>query len=120
MKHAGAETLEALSDLLQSLRTRTALVERRPGIFYVKGKAYLHFHEDPAGLFADLRLGGDWQRFPVNSAGECAELLAVIDGTQFGEKAIRSEWPPGQRSSGRTKRSGHRNRHQSGADRGCD
>jgi hypothetical protein len=83
MKHAGATALETLSDLLESLRTRTALIERRPGIFYVGGKAFLHFHEDPAGLFADLRLGSDWQRFPVNSPGERAELLAVIDGTQF-------------------------------------
>jgi hypothetical protein len=84
MKHAGAAALDALSDLLESLRTRTALVERRPGIFYVSsGKAFLHFHEDPAGLFADLRLAGDWQRFPVNSTDERAELLAVIDRTQF-------------------------------------
>ena len=83
MKHAGAAALEALSDLLDRLRSRTALVERRPGIFYVSGKAFLHFHEDPAGLFADLRLAGDWQRFPVNSPGERAELLAVIDRTQF-------------------------------------
>ena len=83
MKHAGATALETLSDLLESLRTRTALIERRPGIFYVSGKAFLHFHEDPAGLFADLRLANDWRRFPVNSPGERAELLAVIDGTQF-------------------------------------
>jgi len=83
MKHAGAASFEALRDLLKSLRSRTALVERRPGIFYVGGKAFLHFHEDPAGVFADLRLGSDWQRFPVNSPGERAELLAVIDGTQF-------------------------------------
>ena len=81
MKHAGAAALEALSDLLDSLRSRTVLVERRPGIFYVSGKAFLHFHEDPAGLFADLRFANDWQRFPVNSPGERAELLAVIDGT---------------------------------------
>ena len=83
MKHAGATALETLSDLLENLRTRAALVERRPGIFYVGGKAFLHFHEDPSGLFADLRLGGDWQRFPVNSPDERAELLAVIDGTRF-------------------------------------
>jgi len=83
MKHAGTAAFGALRDLLQSLRTRTALVERRPGIFYVSGKAFLHFHEDPAGLFADLRLANDWRRFPVNSPGERAELLAVIDGTQF-------------------------------------
>ena len=83
MRHARAAGLEALNDLLESLRSRTALTERRPGIFYVRGKAFLHFHEDPAGLFADLRLAGDWQRFPVNSPDERVELLAVIDGTQF-------------------------------------
>jgi hypothetical protein len=83
MKHAGAAALEALSDLLESLRSRTALAERRPGIFYVGGKAFLHFHEHPDGLFADLRLGRDWRRFPVNNPGERAELLAVVDGTQF-------------------------------------
>jgi len=60
-----------------------ALVEKRPGIFYVSGKAFLHFHEDPAGLFADLRLGGDWQRFPVNSPEEQAALLAAIDQARF-------------------------------------
>jgi hypothetical protein len=79
MKHAGGAALGALSDLLARLRTHPALIERRPGIFYVRGKAFLHFHEDRAGLFADLRLGGDWQRFPVNSREEQAVLLAVID-----------------------------------------
>lgn len=79
MKHAGADALVALSDLLESLRTRAALVEKRPGIFYLKGKAFLHFHEDRAGLFADLRQGGDWQRLPVNSYDERAEVLALVD-----------------------------------------
>jgi hypothetical protein len=60
-----------------------ALVEKRPGIFYVSGKAFLHFHEDPAGLFADLRLGSDWQRFPVNSPDERTELLVAINQTRF-------------------------------------
>jgi hypothetical protein len=81
MKHAGAGSLEALGQLLQSLRTRTALIERRPGVFYVRGKAFLHFHEDVAGLFADLRLGGDWERFRVNNAAECAMLLAAVDAS---------------------------------------
>jgi hypothetical protein len=57
-------------------------VERRPGIFYVAGRAFLHFHEDAAGLFADLRLDSDWQRFPVNNPDERAELLAAIDRTR--------------------------------------
>jgi hypothetical protein len=79
MKHAGRGALEALGDLLVNLRARTGLVEKRPGIFYVKGRAYLHFHEDRVGLFADLRQGGDWQRFPVNSSDERAKLLEIID-----------------------------------------
>jgi hypothetical protein len=79
MKHAGRGALEALGDLLVNLRARTGLVEKRPGIFYVKGRAFLHFHEDRAGFFADLRQGGDWQRLPVNSSDERAELLEIID-----------------------------------------
>jgi hypothetical protein len=88
MRHAGPAALEALNDLLGSLRNRTAFTERRPGIFYVSGKAFLHFHEDPAGLFADLRFASDWQRFPVNSPGERAELLAVIDGTLCADNSL--------------------------------
>lgn len=79
MKHAGRGALDALGDLLVNLRARTGLVEKRPGIFYVKGRAFLHFHEDRAGLFADLRQGGDWRRFPVNSSDERAVLLEIID-----------------------------------------
>ena len=79
MKHAGAGALDTLSDLLESLRTRAALVEKRPGIFHLKGKAFLHFHEDRAGLFADLRQGGDWQRLPVNNSDERSEVLALVD-----------------------------------------
>jgi hypothetical protein len=78
MKHAAAGALEALGDLLVNLRARPGLVEKRPGIFYVKGRAFLHFHEDRAGLFADLRQGGEWERFPVNSSHERAELFEII------------------------------------------
>jgi hypothetical protein len=79
VKHAGASALDALSDLLESLRARAALVEKRPGIFYLKGRPFLHFHEDRAGLFADLRHGGDWLRLPVNGSVERATVLARVD-----------------------------------------
>jgi hypothetical protein len=42
----------------------------------------------PAGLFADLRLGSDWQRFPVKGPEERAELLAVIDGTDSADQSL--------------------------------
>ena len=41
-------------------------------------RAALHFHEDAAGLFADLRLQGDWQRLPVNSRAERAALMRAL------------------------------------------
>ena len=81
MKHAGAGALEALNDLLMNLRARTDLVERRPGIFYVRGRAFLHFHEDRTGLFADLRDGREWRRLAVNDPGERANLLSAVGRT---------------------------------------
>ena len=79
MKHADAATLAVLSDLIENLRKRSALVEKHLGVFYTKSRAFLHFHQDPTGLFADLRDGSDWRRFPVNKPDECARLLAAVD-----------------------------------------
>lgn len=79
MKHAGAAALQALSPVLERLRKRTPLIEKRPGVFYVRGKAFLHFHEDRAGIFVDLRQRGEWRRLPVNNTAECAILLAAVD-----------------------------------------
>jgi hypothetical protein len=78
VKHAGPEALDALADLVAAVRAR-GLKEPRPGIFYRKGKAWLHFHEDKAGLFADIRLGAEWERFRVSDAAEQANLLRLID-----------------------------------------
>jgi hypothetical protein len=79
MKHAGTAALGELSELIAQIRARGGLREPRPAVFYRKGKAWLHFHEDKAGLFADLRAGADWQRFRVSDPDERAGLLAAID-----------------------------------------
>jgi hypothetical protein len=81
VKHADVRALEAVSDLIENLRRRSDLVEKKLGIFYTKGRAFLHFHKDPAGLFADLREGDEWQRYPVNDPDECTRLLATVDRT---------------------------------------
>jgi hypothetical protein len=79
MKHAGPQTLAALEPMLRELRRHRALVERTPGSFYRKSKAYLHFHEDPAGTFADVKLDGpEFTRMPVTTRQEQARLLALI------------------------------------------
>jgi hypothetical protein len=79
MRHAGPAALAALDDLIIALRGRGGLKEPRPGIFYRQGRAWLHFHEDNAGLFADLRSGETWKRFRVSETEERARLLATID-----------------------------------------
>jgi len=79
MKHAGAEALGRLSAVLGKLRARPLLQEKRPGVFYLKSRAFMHFHEDPAGLFADVRLGEEFVRLPVASSSEQAALLKRVD-----------------------------------------
>jgi hypothetical protein len=45
----------------------------------VKSRAFLHFHEDPAGLFADVRTAPVWERCPVNTRAEQKSLLAKVN-----------------------------------------
>jgi hypothetical protein len=78
MKHATAASLDRMDDLLRQIRTLGVLRERKRGVFYRGSRAALHFHEDSAGMFADLRLGGDWERLAVNTASERALLLRRI------------------------------------------
>jgi hypothetical protein len=77
VKHAGSATLARLEGFLDGLRNLPGLFERRPGTFYRKSKAFLHFHEDSAGIFVDVRLDGDdFERFSVNTS---QEQLALLD-----------------------------------------
>ena len=66
MRHARTEALDRLEPLLRDLRKLEGLNEKSRGVFYRRGKSFLHFHEDPKGLFADLREpGGDFDRIDV-------------------------------------------------------
>lgn len=79
MKHAGPETFAALAPLLRQLRGVAALLERRPGVFYLGSQAYLHFHDDPAGVFADVKLDlTTFTRVRVSTAAERADFLGRV------------------------------------------
>jgi hypothetical protein len=78
MKHATEATLLGLTPLLDELRKRP-MREKKLGIFYVKSKSFLHFHEDPSGLYADLRVGEAFERFAVNTKAEQAAFLKAVD-----------------------------------------
>jgi hypothetical protein len=69
MKHAGSQALDQLEPLIERIRAIPGLKEKSRGVFYLKSRAFLHFHEDPKGLFADLRTadGKDFDRFKVDN-----------------------------------------------------
>jgi len=78
VKHATAPALATIEPLLAQIRRRPGLVERKAGVFYRRGRAFLHFHEDAAGMFADL-CHEDWVRFGLATATERNGFLAALD-----------------------------------------
>ena len=78
MKHADQRTLDTLEPLLADLRQVAALRERSRGSFYRGSKAFLHFHDDPTGLFADVRFAEDFERVRVTTAAEQRALLERV------------------------------------------
>ena len=80
MKHAGKATLALLEPFLAELRQRPPLREKSNGSFYVKSKGYLHFHDDPTGIFADVKLDFvEFVRYRATTETEQRALLARID-----------------------------------------
>ncbi len=79
MKHAGPVAVDALEPLLVRVRQLEPLRERKPGTFYRRSDAFLHFHEDPAGLFADVKIDGQFQRFRVSDRAEQDALVALVE-----------------------------------------
>ena len=81
MRHAGPEALDDLESLLVEIRAVPGLVEKHRGVFYRKSTAFLHFHEDPTGLYADVRCGVEFERYRVETPEERRAALALIRST---------------------------------------
>jgi len=69
MAHADEAALQTLLPLLRQLREIKPLREKSPGIFYVKGSAFLHFHDQAGLLVANLKKhsGSGFDRYPVDT-----------------------------------------------------
>lgn len=80
MKHAGAQALDRLEPLLEKIRAVGALKEKSRGVFYRRSRAFLHFHEDRAGIFADIRAedGEGFDRLKVDEAAGAEALIARV------------------------------------------
>ena len=78
MRHASTETIEALEDLITALRGIDGITEKRPGAFSRGSRAFLHFHDDPTGYYADVRFGSDFERMRVTTRREQRALVSRI------------------------------------------
>jgi hypothetical protein len=76
MRHARDQDLDRVEDLLSQLRTLPGLVEKKRGVFYRKSRAFLHFHEDPKGMFADIS-DPDERLDVTDTAGQAALIAAA-------------------------------------------
>jgi hypothetical protein len=78
MRHITPSSLDRLEAFLVELRRLEGLREKKRGVFYRRSRAFLHFHEDPEGLFADVRLIDEFERFRVSSRTEQKALLVRL------------------------------------------
>ena len=80
MRHARDDALDILEPVLVQLREFRELTERSRGTFYKRSQAFLHFHEDPAGVFADVRLspGDAFTRMRVSTKAEQRTFMTAV------------------------------------------
>jgi len=77
VRHISTAGLDELDDLLLELRRVDGLTEKKRGVFYRGSRAFLHFHEDPSGWYADIRVDAEFERMRVTTKAERKRLLSV-------------------------------------------
>ena len=61
MAHCPPELLGDIADLLAEVRTWPGVIEKKPGVFYVRRQPFLHFHLVEGGRRrADVKGHTDW------------------------------------------------------------
>ena len=77
MTHADTAALQRVLPLLRQLRELKALREVRPGVFHLRGSAFVHFHDEAGVLVADLKKAGGagFDRYPVDTPVGQRKLL---------------------------------------------
>jgi hypothetical protein len=78
VKHVTPAGLDELEEVLSELRLVDGLTEKKRGVFYRGSRAFLHFHEDPTGMYADVRVDTDFERLRVTTKAERRRLLSVV------------------------------------------
>ena len=77
MTQADATALQPVQTLLRQLREIKGVREIRPGVFEVRGAAFIQFHSDNGVLSADLKKpgGSGFDRLPLDTPPQQRKLL---------------------------------------------
>jgi hypothetical protein len=80
MGRATKATLQQLDPWLDEVRGLgiDGLVEKANGAFYQRRVGILHFHEDPTGVAADVKVQGEWQRVPIDRAAGRRKVVQLL------------------------------------------
>jgi hypothetical protein len=81
MARATKATLQQLDPWLDEVRALgiDGLVEKANGAFYQRRVGILHFHEDRDGVYADVKVDGEWQRVPVDDRQGKRKVVRLLE-----------------------------------------
>ncbi|MEO8922865.1 MAG: hypothetical protein ABI330_08580 [Caldimonas sp.] len=90
MARAETEALQKLLPVLRQLREIKGVQETKPGIFYARRDAFIHFHDESGVLFADLKKAGGsgFDRYPLDTA---AKQRKLVDDAKLRAKRLEDE-----------------------------
>jgi hypothetical protein len=54
------------------------LVEKANGAFYQRRIAILHFHESDDGVYADVKVDGEWQRVQIDRGHGKRKVIGLL------------------------------------------
>ena len=89
MAHCPLELLDDLADLLARVRSWVGVVEKSPGVFYVHGQRFLHFHlVKGGGRRGDIKGRAGWMQLDLPRPIAAARWRALSRElqAQYGER----------------------------------
>ncbi len=60
MGRCSYDQLKNIEPALDQIRKLKNIKEPKPGIFYIKNQSFLHFHELDGKIWADIKIGSNW------------------------------------------------------------
>jgi hypothetical protein len=81
--HCPAELLDDLREVLDDVRGWAGVVERQPGVFYLRRQPFLHFHLLAGSRrCADVKVRADWIRLDLPRPASAARRRAFLGALQ--------------------------------------